>query len=37
LKEAQLVAAADLGYGVLDRAIVETTPYVLKKTGGAVF
>jgi len=35
LKEAQLVALADLGYGVLDTAMVETAAYVLEKTGGA--
>ena len=29
-----LVAAADLGYGVLDTAMVEPAAYVLEKTGG---
>lgn len=32
LKEAQLIALADLGYGVLDTAMVETAAYVLQKT-----
>ncbi len=32
LKEAQLIALADLGYGVLDTAMVETAAYVLEKT-----
>ena len=32
LKEAQLIALADLGYGVLDAALVETAAYVLHKT-----
>ena len=31
LKEAHLVAVADLGYGVLDTAMVETAAYVLEK------
>jgi hypothetical protein len=31
LKEAQLIALADLGYGVLDTAMVETAAYVLEK------
>ncbi|MBM4429804.1 MAG: SAM-dependent methyltransferase [Chloroflexi bacterium] len=31
LKEAQLIALADLGYGVLDTAMVETAAYVLQK------
>jgi hypothetical protein len=33
LKEAQVVAMADLGYGVLDTAMVETAAYVLEKSG----
>jgi hypothetical protein len=32
LKEAQLTVMADLGYGVLDTAMVETAAYVIKKT-----
>jgi len=32
LQEAQLIALADLGYGVLDTAMVETAAYVLGKT-----
>jgi len=32
LKEAHLIALADLGYGVLDTAMVETAAYVLEKT-----
>ncbi len=35
LKEAQLIALADLGYGVLDTAMVETAAYVLRKGGGS--
>lgn len=35
LQEARLIALADLGYGVLDTAMVETAAYVLEKTGGA--
>jgi hypothetical protein len=31
LKEAQLIAMADLGYGVLDTAMVETAAYVLQR------
>jgi hypothetical protein len=31
LKECRLIAMADLGYGVLDTAMVETAAYVLKK------
>ena len=31
LQEAQLIAFADLGYGVLDTAMVETAAYVLTK------
>jgi hypothetical protein len=31
LQEAQLIALADLGYGVLDTAMVETAAYVLRK------
>jgi type I restriction-modification system DNA methylase subunit len=31
LKETQLIALADLGYGVLDTAMVETAAYVLRK------
>ncbi|MCP4549291.1 MAG: SAM-dependent methyltransferase [bacterium] len=31
LQEAQLIALADLGYGVLDTAMVETAAYVLEK------
>jgi len=33
LKGARLVALADLGYGVLDTAMVETAAYVLEKIG----
>ncbi len=33
LQEAQLIALADLGYGVLDTAMVETAAYVLGKGG----
>lgn len=33
LKEAHVVALADLGYGVLDTAMVETAAYVLRKEG----
>lgn len=33
LGETQLVALADLGYGVLDTAMVETAAYVLRKAG----
>lgn len=32
LQEARLIALADLGYGVLDTAMVETAAYVLEKT-----
>jgi hypothetical protein len=32
LKEAQLIALADLGYGVLDTAMVETAAYVIRKS-----
>lgn len=32
LREARLVALADLGYGVLDTAMVETAAYVVEKT-----
>ena len=35
LKEAQLIALADLGYGVLDTAMVETAAYVLEKVEAA--
>ena len=35
LKEAHLIALADLGYGVLDTAMVETAAYVLRKGGTA--
>jgi len=35
LKEARLIALADLGYGVLDTAMVETAAYVLQKGGEA--
>jgi len=35
LKEAQLVALADLGYGVLDTAMVETAAYILQKGDAA--
>ena len=35
LQEAHLIAMADLGYGVLDTAMVETAAYVMKKAGGA--
>ena len=31
MNEARLVALADLGYGVLDTAMVETAAYVLSK------
>lgn len=31
LKEAQVIALADLGYGVLDTAMVETAAYVIQK------
>jgi type I restriction-modification system DNA methylase subunit len=31
LKEAQLIALVDLGYGVLDTAMVETAAYVLQR------
>jgi Eco57I restriction-modification methylase len=31
LKEAQVIALADLGYGVLDTAMVETAAYILQK------
>lgn len=31
LKEAQMIALADLGYGVLDTAMVETAAYVIQK------
>lgn len=34
LKEAQLTVMADLGYGVLDTAMVETAAYVLEKQVG---
>jgi len=34
LKEARLIALADLGYGVLETAMVETAAFVLRKTGG---
>jgi hypothetical protein len=34
LKEARLVALTDLGYGVLDTAMVETAAYVLEKQPG---
>lgn len=33
LQEAQLIVLADLGYGVLDTAAVETAAYVLQKQG----
>jgi hypothetical protein len=33
LKEAQVIALADLGYGVLDTAMVETAAYVVQKKG----
>lgn len=36
LKEAELIAMADLGYGVLDTAMVETAVYVLCKTDRAI-
>ncbi len=32
LEEAEMIAMADLGYGVLDTAMVETAAYVLQKT-----
>lgn len=32
LREARLIALADLGYGVLDTAMVETAAYVVEKT-----
>ncbi|MDY6876096.1 MAG: SAM-dependent methyltransferase [Chloroflexota bacterium] len=35
LKEAQFIALADLGYGVLDTAMVETAAYVLRKGDAA--
>ena len=35
LKEAHLIALADLGYGVLDTAMVETAAYVLRKGDAA--
>lgn len=35
LKEAQVIALADLGYGVLDTAMVETAAYVLEKVEDA--
>jgi hypothetical protein len=35
LEEAQMIAMADLGYGVLDTAMVETAAYVLEKTEGS--
>jgi hypothetical protein len=31
LQEAQVIAMADLGYGVLDTAMVETAAYVIQK------
>jgi hypothetical protein len=31
LKETQVIAVADLGYGVLDTAMVETAAYVIQK------
>jgi hypothetical protein len=34
LKEAQVIAMADLGYGVLDTAMVETAAYVIQKGNG---
>lgn len=34
LQSVDLVALADLGYGVLDTAMVETAAYVLEKVGG---
>jgi len=34
LKEAQVIAMADLGYGVLDTAMVETAAYVIQKASG---
>ena len=34
LQEARLITMADLGYGVLDTAMVETAAYVLEKVGG---
>ncbi len=34
LKQAHLIALADLGYGVLDTAMVETAAYVLQKVEG---
>ena len=36
LKECQLFAMADLGYGVLDTAMVETAAYVLRKLNNTV-
>ena len=36
LKEAQFIALADLGYGVLDTAMVETAAYVLEKIAPAL-
>jgi len=36
LQEAQLIALADLGYGVLDTAMVETAAYVLQKSPPAI-
>lgn len=35
LQEAQLIALADLGYGVPDTAMVETAAYVLQRIGKA--
>lgn len=35
LREAQVIALADLGYGVLDTAMVETAAYVLRKGGSS--
>jgi hypothetical protein len=34
LKECQMIAMADLGYGVLDTAMVETAAYIIKKLDG---
>lgn len=36
LKETDIVAFADLGYGVLDTAMVETAAYVLRKRGAEI-
>jgi len=37
LEESQFIAMADLGYGVLDTAMVETAAYVLQKEGSFEF